>query len=72
MRTVTEVAIHNDGDSPVFGESVTRVRLEDDAGGAFLVVSQEDRELRLDYDKLVDIIESAKWLLDQQGVKCGE
>ena len=69
MRTITEISIHASGDNPVFGDSVTKVRLEDEAGGAFLVVSQEERELRLDYDELVEIMDAAKALLEQPGVK---
>ena len=69
MKTITEISIHASGDNPVFGDSVTKVRLEDEAGGAFLVVSQEERELRLDYDELVEITEAAKWMMEQPGVK---
>ena len=73
MRTVTEVAIHRDGDNPVFGESAISVRLDDEAGGPFLAVSQDGITLRFDYDELVEICDAAKWLLEQKGVSdCAE
>jgi outer membrane autotransporter protein len=76
MRTVTAVAIHNRGDSPVFGESVTTVRLEDEAAGPFLLVEQSQdaglMQLRLDLDELCEITDAARWLLEQPGAKGGE
>ncbi len=33
--TTTAISIHLDTDNPVYGESVTRVTLEDEAGGFF-------------------------------------
>ena len=73
MRTVTEVSIHAKGQNPIFGEFVTKVRLDDEAAGAFVVVSQsrddELSELRLNYEEIVEITEAAKWLMEQPGVE---
>lgn len=73
MRTVTEVSIHAKGQNPIFGEFVTKVRLDDEAAGPFLVISQSRddglSELRLDYEELVEITEAAKRMMEQPGVK---
>lgn len=73
MRTVTEVSIHATVQNPIFGEFVTKVRLDDEAAGAFIVVSQSRddglSELRLDYEELVEITEAAKRMMEQPGVK---
>lgn len=73
MRTVTEVSIHAKGQNPIFGEFVTKVRLDDAAAGAFLVISQSRddglSELRLDYEELVEITDAAKWMMEQPGVE---
>ena len=55
--TITEIAVHLEGDSPVFGESATRVRIDDEGGGQFVTIQQETDDfgvqtLRLDYDEV--------------------
>lgn len=76
MRTVTAVAVHRCGDSPVFGESVTTVRLEDESSGPFLLIEQSQdaglMQLRLDLDELCEITDAARWLLEQPGAKGGK
>ena len=46
-------------DNPIFGDSVTSVEIVDEAGGAFIRLSQEDDELRFNFDEfhyLADMI----------------
>lgn len=69
MRTITAMAIHREGDSPIFGESVTMVRLDDEAAGAFLVLEQDNGFVRLELHELNEIVDAAKELLVQEGVK---
>ena len=38
--TPVAVAVHRVGDSPVFGESMTHIRVEDDGAGPYIVISQ--------------------------------
>ena len=68
-KLITEVnVIHNKTENPIFGESITSLKLEDEGGGPFLVISQnwaENKELRLDMDELLDIVEAAKELFSQ-------
>ena len=35
QATINAIAIHRTGDSPIFGESTTIVRLDDEGGGGF-------------------------------------
>lgn len=43
--TPVAVAVHRKGESPIFGESLTHIRIEDDAAGPYLVLSQPSREI---------------------------
>ena len=50
-------------DNPIFGESVTHIYLEDDAGGAYIVIEQNPDEgpqkIKLDLDELIQLSELA-------------
>lgn len=37
---VMEKSIYPEGKNPVYGEEVTRIRVDDEAGGGFLVIQQ--------------------------------
>ena len=60
MKTlITSINMHREGDSPIFGESVTEIGIEDEAGGMFITVTQfhDDgiKELRFDLDEIDDL-----------------
>lgn len=57
-------AIHRENQNPVFGEQVTHIQIEDEAGGPFLILKQEDQEIRLDPEELDEIVMAAKELLE--------
>ena len=40
FATTTEVTVHREGESPVFSESAVKVRIDDEGGGAFIVLEQ--------------------------------
>lgn len=51
------VAVHREGESPVFGEGTTHVQIEDEGAGAFVILRQfgdheKEGELRFDSDEL--------------------
>lgn len=52
-------SIYKDGDNPVFGNSVTKVEIEDDAAGAFITISQCNDEhegsIKLDFDEAAQL-----------------
>ena len=65
--TITEVAVHPEDESPVFGRLTTRVRLDDEGGGAFVKLVQEDdagklNEVRFDFKELEAVVEAIKLL----------
>ena len=53
-------AIHDEGDSRVFGESVTTVSVEDEAAGEFIEIKQcieNTGSVRLSYEELMLVVE---------------
>lgn len=69
---VTEITIARGDDNPVFGETVTKLRLQDACAGLFLEVIQEGNDfngdtkqcIRLDFEELKNIADAAKILED--------
>ena len=53
--TITEVTMHHEGQSPVFSELATKIRLEDEGAGEFVSITQDtDRgvaTIRLDFEE---------------------
>ena len=47
LKTVIAVSIHLAGENPIYGESATRVAVNDDAAGPFIVLSQSSDRLVL-------------------------
>ena len=39
QSTILSVAIHRPADSPIFGDFVTKIRVEDEGGGPFIALS---------------------------------
>ncbi len=73
--TITEIAIHEQGDNPIFGEMTTHVRLNDEGAGLFIELEQKGGNIRIagqrilliDEDELDSIYKTAKMLLKQGG-----
>ena len=63
--TMTQVTIHKADESAVFGESATRIKLEDEGAGGYLVIEQDDVSISLDPEELDLIIAEAKKLMAQ-------
>ena len=68
--TTTAVAIHPQGVSPIYGEGITRLELDDEGGGPFLLLRQEDQTLRMDLEELEAIVVAARELI--AGAPAGE
>ena len=47
-------------DNPIFGDSVTSVEIVDEAGGAFIRISQDNDELRFNFDEFYYLAEMIK------------
>ena len=62
------ISVHREGDNPVFGETVTIVTLDDEAGGPFIRLEQihdsiEPGKLILDLEELELCLKAARKLL---------
>ncbi len=47
-------------DHPIFGESAISVEILDEAGGAFIRISQDENELRFNFDEFYYLAEMIK------------
>ena len=72
--TTLKVAVHREDVNPVFGEGVTYVIVDDEAGGPFLVIEQHDDDVRpgtvrFDYEEFLAVSEAAKTLMHQMYIE---
>ena len=71
--TITEIAVHKEDESPIFGELVTHVKLYDEAGGPFIRLIQNTdagtNEIRLDFNEIEYILKAIETLKAQDYVK---
>jgi hypothetical protein len=64
----TKVNLYRGDDSPLFGESVTSIELDDDGGGIFFKIVQDPNEfgpggtLRFDFNEVPKLFEAIKLL----------
>lgn len=65
--TPIAVSIHREEHHPLFGEGVIHLKLEDDAGGYFFSVSQDDVSFKIDFDEIKQLVIAARFLLDGAG-----
>lgn len=66
--TPLAISIHPEGENPIYGKRATHVCIEDEVGGAFVVITQthddaNPGEVRLDPDELPLILQAATKLL---------
>ena len=65
--------IGTDLQSLLYDENTTKISLEDDGGGAFLIVEQDYngaiQQIRLDIDEVDTVFSAIKQLVNQMGVK---
>lgn len=64
--TVTEISVHSKTENPIFGETVTRVKLDDEGGGMFVKLIQHTdegvQEIRLDFTDIPAIMKAIEML----------
>jgi hypothetical protein len=68
--TILAISVHHESENPVYGENATHIRVEDDAGGPYLILSQsrdvlEPGEIGVDFAEL-DAIHQAAQVLRKQ------
>jgi hypothetical protein len=65
---VTKINLYRGDDNPLFGDSVTSLELDDEAGGMFLKIIQEPNDfgpggtLRFDFDEIDDLFKTINHL----------
>jgi hypothetical protein len=64
--TVTEIAVHKENESPIFGDIVTHVKLDDEGAGPFIKIVQHNDtkmdEIRLDFKEIEYILKAIEML----------
>ena len=64
--TITEIAVHKEDESPIFGNIVTHVKLDDEGGGPFVKLIQNTdagtNEIRLDFNEIEHIMKAIEML----------
>lgn len=73
FNTITKISVGQKSDNPVYGECV-RVKLDDECGGMFLVLEQDDhngepRQVRIGLDEWDNICQAVLTLKNQTLVK---
>lgn len=67
--TVTEISVHSEKESPIFGDIATHVKLADDGGGLFIKLVQytDDgvNEIKFDFNEIPQIIKAINILQSQ-------
>ncbi len=69
MQTITAIAVHPPGLNPVFGAGVITVRLDDEAGGPFVVMEQDDQQMRVDFEEVEALVQAISQLRAQPAVQ---
>lgn len=64
---VTSFSMFYKGDNPIFGKSVTKLEIDDEATGPHIVITQhydDDRNhvIKIDYDEIDDFVDLLKRL----------
>ena len=65
---ITKINLFRGDDSPLFGDSVTELELDDEAGGIFLKITQHPNDfgpggvLRFDFDEIDKLFDSINTL----------
>jgi hypothetical protein len=69
ISTITAIAVHSPDLNPVFGEGVITVRLDDEAGGPFVVLEQADQRVQIDFDKVEALVQAISQIRAQPAVQ---
>jgi hypothetical protein len=66
--TITEISVHFEGESPIFGELSTIVKLEDEGAGYFVTIGQDEHIIRLGFKEFDTLFKAVEMLKQQDGV----
>lgn len=57
--------LFNENDNMIYGDSVTEVSIDDEAAGPFIVIQQNDQQIRLDPDEIPVLFEVINKMLKE-------
>jgi hypothetical protein len=72
--TITEISVHTTAESPIFGENVVKVRINDHAAGAFLELSSNNpdesvpNQVSIDAEQFHEVVKAVALLTNQPGL----
>ena len=66
---ITRINIGLKDEHPVFGEQVISIELEDEAGGCFFILRQDDNVIRINPEEIPLIAKAARRMLRQPWVR---
>lgn len=74
LKTTLVVSVHPEGENPVFSDTATHVCVDDESGGAFIVLKQTHQdaqvgEVRLDFEEFKLIAEVVENLKNQETIQ---
>lgn len=64
--TITAIAIHPEGSSPIYGESLITISLDDDGAGQYLTLRQDENSINLDIKELAVLVNAANRLINDR------
>ena len=68
--SIIAVSIHPEKENPIFGSGVTHIKIQDDAGGAFIELEQfpetpkEEHTVEFDIEELELVTKTARKMID--------
>lgn len=62
LSTITAMSIHMETENPLFGEGVFEVRIEDEGGGPFLILEQDENHVRITFEEFDTLVKVVKIL----------
>lgn len=63
VTSIISTVVHLDDRSPVFGDDITTITIDDEACGGFIVLSQNHQTIKVDLEELQLITKTAIKLL---------
>lgn len=74
ITTILSINVHDTNSHPIFGERNTIIRIEDNAGGPFIVIEQENddtgkQSISIDFKEFPHIVNAVKMLMEQPSIK---
>lgn len=64
--TITSIAVHPEGSSPIYGDSLITISLADDGDGQYLTLRQDENSINLGIKELAMLVNAANRLTNDR------